>query len=72
MSGRRSRATPDPVAVKPVALEPSGLSTDATEVARNAAERQADLRAERWLLVREVVIVLGVATVAVALRTATA
>ena len=72
MSRRRSRATLDPVAVKPVTLEPSGLSMDATEVARNAAERQADLRAERWLLGREVVIVLGVAAVMVALRSVTA
>lgn len=67
MSRRRSRA-----ALDPVALEPSGLSTAPTEIARNAAERQADLRAERWLLVREVVIVLGVATVVVALQAVTA
>ena len=72
MSRRRSRAILDPAALKPVALEPSGLSMDATEVARNAAERQADLRAERWLLGREVVIVLGVAAVVVALRSVTA
>ncbi len=49
-------------------LEPSGLSTSVAEIARGAAERDSDLRAERWLLVREVVILLAIVMLVVAVR----
>lgn len=58
MNRRRSRSM-----LEAVPLEPSGLSTSPSEVARDAAERAADLRAERWLLAREVVIIVAIALV---------
>ena len=49
-------------------LGPSGPSTAEAELSRGAAERDADLRAERWLLVREVVILVAISVILVALR----
>lgn len=48
-----------------------GMVTDPVEVARFAAERDDDLRHERWLLVGQVLmllIVLGVVTLLVSLQ----
>jgi hypothetical protein len=53
-------------------LEPSGLSTAAVEMARSAAERDADQRAERWLLAWEVFIIGAIAAVLTALQAVTA
>jgi hypothetical protein len=67
MTRRRSRPL---TAVGPLA--PSGLSTTPAEVLRCDAERDADLRAERWLLVCEAVIILAIALVVAALQAVSA
>jgi len=51
--------------------EPSGLARSAVEVERAADERHADLRLERWLLVREVVILVSVVAIVLSLRSVT-
>jgi len=58
MTRRRSRSI-----LEAMPLEPSGLSTSPADLVRDAQERAADLRAERWLLAREVVIVVAIALV---------
>gem|GEM_PF-3042825 len=51
--------------------EPSGLARSAVEVERATGERHADLRLERWLLVREVVILVSVVAIVLSLRSVT-
>ncbi len=51
--------------------EPSGLARSAVEVKRATGERHADLRLERWLLVREVIILISVVAIVLSLRSVT-
>jgi hypothetical protein len=66
MSGSWPAATGDPGTP-----EPSGLSASAVEIARGTAERDADLRAERRLLVWEVIIIVAIAAILTALQAVT-
>lgn len=63
MTKRRARSSAE---VRP--LEPSGPCTSAAEVSRAVQERDADLHAERRLLVSEVLIILLIALVVMTLQ----
>ena len=54
------------------ARKPTGVSRALAEVERCAQEQAQDLRAERWLLVRELVILGCIAVLVVLLRSVTA
>ncbi len=56
-SARRRAPAPTDL---PMRLPPSAIETDPDELERSVSERDADLRAERMLLVREACIVLAI------------
>jgi hypothetical protein len=56
-SARRSRTSPADVRLP---LEPTAIETGQSEVERFVSERDADLRAERLLLLREACIVVAI------------